>query len=170
MVVEILSGDLPADLRPPGGKAWSITEMLRRGIPVPPAFTITTEECHRCYEAGRAIHADALERLPVALGQIEEVTGRTFDREERPLLVSVRSGAPIIMPGIMDTVLNLGTTDTVQATLWATGSVVSRELKVPCIVGVGAGTVSGLNCRLVTPDGRTDDLLDGALPAAVSLG
>jgi pyruvate,orthophosphate dikinase len=123
MALLILSGELDAGRETLGGKAWSITEMLRHEIPVPPAFTLSTEECARYYEAGKQIPADLLEQLPEAIAHLERVTDRTFGGGERPLLVSVRSGAPISMPGMMDTVLNLGMTDTVQAALAAaTGS------------------------------------------------
>ena len=117
MPLVILSGELEHDRDTLGGKAWSITEMLRHQIPVPPAFTITTEECARYYEAGRQVPPDMIEALPEAMGHLERETGGTFGGGERPLLVSVRSGAPVSMPGMMDTVLNLGMTDQVQAAL-----------------------------------------------------
>jgi len=122
MAVLALTADTNADRDTLGGKAWSITEMLRHGIPVPPAFVITTDECGRYYEAGGAVPADILAALPAAMVRLEEVTGRTFGGGERPLLVSVRSGAPTSMPGMMDTVLNLGMTDEVQAALAKSGS------------------------------------------------
>jgi pyruvate,orthophosphate dikinase len=123
MALLILSGELDADRDVLGGKAWSITEMLRHEIPVPPAFALSTDECSRYYEAGRQIPADVLEQLPAAMAHLEQVTERTFGRGERPLLVSVRSGAPVSMPGMMDTVLNLGMTDGVQEALaQATGN------------------------------------------------
>jgi pyruvate,orthophosphate dikinase len=100
-----------------GGKGWSITEMLRHGIPVPPAFTLTTEECARYFEAGRRIAEDLLAALPAAVQRIEHETGRTFGGGERPLLVSVRSGAATSMPGMMDTILNLGISDEVERAL-----------------------------------------------------
>jgi pyruvate, orthophosphate dikinase len=117
MAVVVLTGGLDLDRDVLGGKAWSITEMLRQGIPVPPAFTITTDECSRYNDAGRKIPADVLERLPEAMGNLERETARTFGGGERPLLVSVRSGAPTSMPGMMDTVLNLGMNDQVQEAL-----------------------------------------------------
>jgi len=117
MAVTALTGSLDAGREVLGGKAWSITEMLRHGLPVPPAFCITTDECGRYYDAGRAIPADVLEALPAAMRRLEEETGRTFGGGERPLLVSVRSGAPTSMPGMMDTVLNLGMTGEVESAL-----------------------------------------------------
>jgi pyruvate,orthophosphate dikinase len=119
MAVLALTADLPAGREELGGKAWSITEMLRHEIPVPPAFVLTTDECPRYYEAGRSVPAEVLERLPDAMRRLERETGRTFGGGEQPLLVSVRSGAPVSMPGMMDTILNLGMTDEVEAALAA---------------------------------------------------
>ena len=119
MAVLALTGELDSGREALGGKAWSITEMLRHGIPVPPAFVLTTDECGRYYEAGRAVPRDLLDELPAAMHRLEAETGRTFGRGSEPLLVSVRSGAPASMPGMMDTVLNLGMTDEVQAALAA---------------------------------------------------
>src|SRR5580700_2146805 len=117
MAVVALTPDLDADRTVLGGKAWSITEMLRHGIPVPPAFALTTDECDRYYAAGRSIPEDVLAQLPDAVKRLEDGTGRTFGAGERPLLVSVRSGAPTSMPGMMDTVLNLGMTEEVEDAL-----------------------------------------------------
>ncbi len=123
MALLILSGELDADREVLGAKAWSITEMLRHEIPVPPAFVLSTDECSRYYEAGHQIPPDVLEQLPDAMAHLEQVTDRSFGRGERPLLVSVRSGAPVSLPGMMDTVLNLGMSDEVQVALArATGS------------------------------------------------
>jgi pyruvate,orthophosphate dikinase len=90
-----------------GGKGWSIAHMLRQGLPVPPAFVITTEACSTYLETGE-LPAELKGELDAAIGWLEEQTGRTYGRGSAPLLVSVRSGAPISMPGMMDTVLNLG--------------------------------------------------------------
>jgi pyruvate,orthophosphate dikinase len=119
MAVLALTADLGADRNALGGKAWSITEMLRHGIPVPPAFALTTDECDRYYAAGRVIPETVLAQLPDAVQQLERETARTFGGGERPLLVSVRSGAPTSMPGMMDTILNLGINDLVQEALAA---------------------------------------------------
>src|SRR5581483_1083299 len=119
MTLLILSAETTADRDLLGGKAWSITEMLRHEIPVPPAFTLGTDECARYYENGRQVPADVLAQLPDAMRHLENVTNRTFGGGERPLLVSVRSGAPISMPGMMDTILNLGMTDEVERALAA---------------------------------------------------
>jgi pyruvate,orthophosphate dikinase len=117
MTVLALTSDVDAGRELLGGKAWSITEMLRHGIPVPPAFALTTDECARYYEAGQSVPRDVLDELPAAMHRLEAETGRTFGRGGQPLLVSVRSGAPTSMPGMMDTVLNLGMTDEVEAAL-----------------------------------------------------
>jgi pyruvate,orthophosphate dikinase len=91
-----------------GGKGAGAAEMTRAGLPVPPGFTITTEACN-AYIASRGQFPDALwEQALAALRQVEAQTGKTFGGAENPLLVSVRSGAKISMPGMMDTVLNLG--------------------------------------------------------------
>jgi len=100
-----------------GGKAFGIARMLRLGLPVPPAFALTTDECLRFHAAGRSLAADLLDSLAAGIGQLEAATGRVLGDPERPLLVSVRSGAARSMPGMMDTILNLGMTAPVQAGL-----------------------------------------------------
>ncbi len=93
-----------------GGKGAGLAEMARLGIPVPPAFTLTTEVSRHLRRAGA--YPEALrEQVAEALGWIEERVGRRFGDRGRPLLVSVRSGAPVSMPGMMDTILNLGIND-----------------------------------------------------------
>ena len=90
-----------------GGKAWSIARMLQLGLPVPPAFAITTKACLATLEAGD--FPDGLEdEIGAGVAWLERQTGRGFGSEQRPLLLSVRSGAAISMPGMMDTILNLG--------------------------------------------------------------
>ncbi|HET7231975.1 MAG TPA: PEP/pyruvate-binding domain-containing protein, partial [Longimicrobium sp.] len=94
-----------------GGKGAGLAEMARIGVPVPPGFTITTEVC-RLYLRGRS-HPDGLrEQVAEAVRRLEEATGKTFGGGDNPLLVSVRSGAKFSMPGMMDTILNLGLNDT----------------------------------------------------------
>jgi pyruvate, orthophosphate dikinase len=112
-----LDGGTGADRDLLGGKAWSIEKMRSLGIPVPPAFVLTTEVCRRFHAEGDSVPADVLDGLPAAMAALEAETGRTFGGGDRPLLVSVRSGAAISMPGMMDTVLNLGMTDEVEAAL-----------------------------------------------------
>ncbi|HUS93159.1 MAG TPA: PEP/pyruvate-binding domain-containing protein [Phycisphaerae bacterium] len=93
-----------------GGKGASLKELSRAGLNVPPGFTITTECCRRYFAAGRAWPEGLEEQVRQHLARLEAETGRTFGRGERPLLVSVRSGAAVSMPGMMDTILNCGLT------------------------------------------------------------
>src|SRR5699024_5076963 len=93
-----------------GGKGANLAEMASIGLPVPPGFTITTEVCTHFTEAGG--YPEELEtQVKAALAKVEEVTGAYFGDARNPLLVSVRSGARVSMPGMMDTVLNLGLND-----------------------------------------------------------
>jgi pyruvate, orthophosphate dikinase len=119
VTVLALDGSVTADRSVLGGKAWGIARMRSLGVPVPPAFVITTDECTRFHEHGGKVPADVLAALPLAMGAIGEATGMTFGGGSRPLLVSVRSGAPASMPGMMDTVLNLGMTPNVREALSA---------------------------------------------------
>ncbi|MGQ9897390.1 MAG: pyruvate, phosphate dikinase [Acidobacteriota bacterium] len=91
-----------------GGKGAGLAEMTRAGLPVPPGFTITTAVCHRYYAAGRQLPDDVWEEVKAALHEVEAAVGKKFGDASNPLLVSVRSGAKFSMPGMMDTVLNLG--------------------------------------------------------------
>ena len=88
-------------------------------MPVPQGFTITTEACTRYYDDGKTIGADIQEQIDAALVKIEEINGKKFADPKNPLLVSVRSGARASMPGMMDTILNLGLNDEVAAGLIA---------------------------------------------------
>ncbi|MBR6956038.1 MAG: pyruvate, phosphate dikinase, partial [Firmicutes bacterium] len=94
-----------------GGKGANLAEMTRIGLPVPFGFTITTEACNKYYEDGRKITQEVVDAIYEKLADLEQVTGKTFGSTENPLLVSVRSGAVISMPGMMDTILNLGLND-----------------------------------------------------------
>ncbi len=96
-----------------GGKGSGLAEMTKLGIPVPPGFTITTEVCRLFYEGGEKLPDGLMEEVKRAMGRLEELTGKGFGDPGNPLLVSVRSGAAISMPGMMDTVLNLGLNDEV---------------------------------------------------------
>ena len=99
-----------------GGKGASLAEMANLGLPVPPGFTITTAVCTHYYENGNAYPKNLQEQVRAALAQVGRITGKTFGDGDNPLLVAVRSGARASMPGMMDTVLNLGLNDaTVEA-------------------------------------------------------
>ena len=91
-----------------GGKGANLAEMTNIGLPVPQGFTITTEACTQYYEDGRKINDEIMEQVMDYVGKMEEITGKKFGDKENPLLVSVRSGARASMPGMMDTILNLG--------------------------------------------------------------
>ena len=91
-----------------GGKGANLAEMTRLGLPVPQGFTITTEACTRYYDDDRQINADIQAQIDAAVLEMEKITGKKFGDKQNPLLVSVRSGARASMPGMMDTILNLG--------------------------------------------------------------
>lgn len=94
-----------------GGKGANLAEMASIGLPVPPGFTITTEVCTAYYDNGEKYPADLDAAVNAALGLVETAVGLKFGDAVKPLLVSVRSGARVSMPGMMDTVLNLGLND-----------------------------------------------------------
>lgn len=94
-----------------GGKGANLAEMTNIGLPVPPGFTITTKACNRFYEEGQELWKGLLDEIHIHLKDVEEKSGKTFGDEENPLLFSVRSGAVFSMPGMMDTILNLGLND-----------------------------------------------------------
>ncbi len=96
-----------------GGKGANLAEMTNLGMPVPQGFTVTTEACTQYYEDGRQINPDIQAEIYEYLGKMEEICGKKFADPENPLLVSVRSGARASMPGMMDTILNLGLNDVV---------------------------------------------------------
>jgi pyruvate,orthophosphate dikinase len=106
-----------------GGKGANLAEMTRLGLPVPPGFTITTEACREYYALGGRLPEGLMAGVREALSRVEKEMGRRFGDPEDPLLVSVRSGAKYSMPGMMDTVLNLGLNEqTVQGLIRATGN------------------------------------------------
>ena len=96
-----------------GGKGANLAEMTGLGLPVPQGFTITTEACTQYYEDGREINDEIQGQINEYIEKMEEITGKKFGDKENPLLVSVRSGARASMPGMMDTILNLGLNETV---------------------------------------------------------
>jgi pyruvate,orthophosphate dikinase len=91
-----------------GGKGAGLAEMTNARIPVPPGFTITCEACKLFYDNGMSIPEGLGDEIRRSVAKLEKITGKNFGGSTNPLLVSVRSGAPLSMPGMMDTVLNLG--------------------------------------------------------------
>ena len=102
-----------------GGKGANLAEMTNIGLPVPQGFTITTEACTQYYEDGREINDEIQGQINEYIEKMEEITGKKFGDKENPLLVSVRSGARASMPGMMDTILNVGLNETVVETIAA---------------------------------------------------
>ena len=102
-----------------GGKGANLAEMTNLGMPVPQGFTVTTEACTRYYDRrqGRS-RQDIVDQILAAMAKMEEIAGKKFGDAENPLLVSVRSGARASMPGMMDTILNLGLNDDVPWRAW----------------------------------------------------
>jgi pyruvate, orthophosphate dikinase len=94
-----------------GGKGANLADMTSIGLPVPPGFTITTESCAKYYDGGGRLPHGLMNEVHQHMARLEKETGKSFGDEESPLLVSVRSGAAASMPGMMDTILNLGLTD-----------------------------------------------------------
>ena len=97
-----------------GGKGANLAEMTKLGLPVPQGFTISTEACTQYYEDGRKINDEIQAEIMENIVKMEEITGMKFGDKENPLLVSVRSGARASMPGMMDTILNLGLNEEVS--------------------------------------------------------
>ena len=100
-----------------GGKGANLAEMTNIGLPVPQGFTVTTEACTQYYEDGRHISAEIMDEIMQYVEKIEKINGKKFGDLNNPLLVSVRSGARASMPGMMDTILNLGLNDEVVAAM-----------------------------------------------------
>ncbi|MBQ2387790.1 MAG: pyruvate, phosphate dikinase, partial [Clostridia bacterium] len=102
-----------------GGKGANLAEMTKIGLPVPQGFTITTEACTKYYEDGKQINDSIMAEIMEYIEKMEKITGKKFGDLENPLLVSVRSGARASMPGMMDTILNLGLNEEVVHTMAA---------------------------------------------------
>ena len=98
-----------------GGKGANLAEMTNIGMPVPSGFTVTTEACNKYYDDGKVLSEEVISQIKEALSKLEEKSGKKFGDKTNPLLVSVRSGARASMPGMMDTVLNLGLNDEIAA-------------------------------------------------------
>ena len=94
-----------------GGKGANLAEMTNLGLPIPQGFTVTTEACTAYYESGKKISEEIEKQIFEALSELEKIQGKKFGDNDDPLLVSVRSGARASMPGMMDTILNLGLND-----------------------------------------------------------
>jgi len=124
MIYHTLPGTIVQGRELLGGKAWSIQRMQMLGMPVPPAFVLGTDQCDAYYANAQRLPGAVLQALPEAIAWLERSTNKSFGSGQGiPLLVSVRSGAPVSMPGMMDTLLNLGMNDAVeQALADATGS------------------------------------------------
>src|SRR4051812_3746777 len=106
-----------------GGKGAGLSEMTNAGLPVPPGFTITTEACNAYYTSGSDFPPGMWDQALEALKEVEKATGKGFGSSTKPLLVSVRSGAKFSMPGMMDTVLNLGLSEqTIPGLIEQTGN------------------------------------------------
>ncbi|MCI9084633.1 MAG: pyruvate, phosphate dikinase, partial [Bacilli bacterium] len=100
-----------------GGKGANLAEMTNMGLPVPNGFTITTEGCNKYYQDNETISDDIIDEIDKTLDKLEQLTGKNLGSIENPLLLSVRSGSPISMPGMMDTILNLGLNDEIARSL-----------------------------------------------------
>lgn len=113
----VLDGTVELGKEVLGGKAWGIVRMRRAGMPVPPAFALPVGECGRYHGAGRRLDDGAWAAVRSGVAELERLTGKRFGDPAAPLLVSVRSGAAVSMPGMMDTVLDLGITDEIEHAL-----------------------------------------------------
>lgn len=100
-----------------GGKGANLAEMVNMGLSVPMGFTVTTEACTRYYQNNQKLDIEIEKEIYTSLNKLEEITGKKIGNKEKPLLLSVRSGAPVSMPGMMDTILNLGLNDVIAANL-----------------------------------------------------
>ena len=157
--VVVLDGHSVPDRDVVGNKGRSIAWMLSLGLPVPPALCLPIEECRRFHAAGGELEAEAWSSVLAGVAGLEEKLGRSFGGGENPLLVSVRSGAAVSMPGMMDTVLNLGITDEVEEALAALSG--------------DRAFARSTHCRFVHQFGQTvlgadlDEPGEGATPAQV---
>ena len=120
-----------------GGKGANLAEMTNIGLPVPQGFTITTEACTQYYEDGRQINDAIMAEIMEYIEKMEKITGKKFGDHENPLLVSVRSGARASMPGMMDTILNLGLNEDVV-------DVIAKKSNNPA--GPGTATAASSRC------------------------
>ncbi|UCC62263.1 MAG: hypothetical protein JSV36_16010, partial [Anaerolineae bacterium] len=106
-----------------GGKGAGLAEMTNAGLPVPPGFTVTTQACNAYFDTGKQFPEGMWDQVLAAMKEVEKQTGKTFGDPSNPLLVSCRSGARVSMPGMMDTVLNIGlNANTLQGMIELTGN------------------------------------------------
>ena len=127
-----------------GGKGANLAEMTSIGLPVPQGFTITTEACTQYYEDGRKINDEIMAQAMEGVKKMEEINGKKFGDLKNPLLVSVRSGARASMPGMMDTVLNLGLFETTRSAPppkahWLRMKGINNEYNINCIASTDEG-------------------------------
>jgi len=118
-LIAVVDGSCTLGREDIGAKAWGVNRMRALGLPVPPAIVITTQACRAYYALGQTLDEGMWVQLVAHISTLEEASGRRFGAVPRPLLVSVRSGAAHSMPGMMDTILNLGINDTIEAALSA---------------------------------------------------
>ena len=132
-----------------GGKGANLAEMTEIGLPVPQGFTITTEACTQYYEDGRKINDEIMAQTMEGVKWMEEVNGKKFGDLKNPLLVSVRSGARASMPGMMDTILNLGLNDDVVAAMIAGNPdpALNSRYRIRCFRCFWAGVPALRRCR-----------------------
>lgn len=140
-----------------GGKGANLAEMCNLKLPVPPGFTVSTEACLDYYAQNKTISEDIRKQVIQALQEVEKITGKTFGDKENPLLFSVRSGARVSMPGMMDTVLNLGMNDeTVQGMVRKTGNARFAWDSYRRFIQMFANVVMGLNTSIL--EAQLEDL------------
>ena len=130
-----------------GGKGANLAEMTNLGLPVPPGLTITTETCMDYINAGNKMPEGLMDEVRTALKEVEAQKGQKFGDPVNPLLVSVRSGARVSMPGMMETILNLGLNDETVEAMYKVGKTLPMELRETALGGVAA-TCTG--CSLTT--------------------
>ena len=132
-----------------GGKGANLAEMVNLGIPVPQGFTVTTEACNKYYEDGKKISSEVIDEIKANIRKLEEISGKEFGSDEDPLLVSVRSGARASMPGMMDTILNLGLNDkAVEVVANKTGNIRFAYDSYRRFIQMFADVVMGIEKRL----------------------
>ena len=142
-----------------GGKGANLAEMVNLGIPVPQGFTVTTEACNKYYEDGEKMSVELIDEIKANIRKLEEIAGKKFGSDEDPLLVSIRSGARASMPGMMDTILNLGLNDkAVEVVAKKTGNPRFAYDSYRRFIQMFADVVMGIEKRLF--ENLLDDMKD----------